>query len=136
MPNRWIEFVRKYSKENNISWNCAICEIKEKGLYTPLNKQQQKEEEKRKDDILADKVLRHSIKTFVKRFTEIENRNDFYYLKNSFFNRSKTFTDKVQKISPNFYRRISGEYEDEDKEEDKQQPKTIKIKRPKPKKRD
>ena len=46
MPNRWIEFVRKYSEENNISWNCAICEIKEKGLYTPLNKQQQKEEEK------------------------------------------------------------------------------------------
>ena len=133
MPNRWIEFVRNYSEKNNISWNCAICEIKEKGLYKPLNKQQQKEEEKRKEEILADQILRRSIKSFVKRFTEIKNHNDFYDLKNSFFNRSKTFTDKVQKISPNFYRRISGEYEDEDEDEDEEvkQPKTIKIKQKK-----
>ena len=67
MPNRWIEFVRKYSEENNISWNCSICEIKEKGLYKPLNKQQQKEEEKRKEDLLADQILRRNIKSFVKR---------------------------------------------------------------------
>ena len=119
MPNRWIEFVRKNSHEKNISWNCAICEIKEKGLYKPINKQQQKEEEEqRKEELLADQILRRSIKSFVKRFTEIRNHNDFYDLKNSFFNRSKAFTDKVQKISPNFYRRISGEYGDEKSQSD------------------
>ena len=36
--------------------------------------------------LLADQILRRSIKSFVKRFTEIKNHNDFYNLKNSFFN--------------------------------------------------
>jgi hypothetical protein len=26
MPNKWIEFVKKYAKENNISYACAISE--------------------------------------------------------------------------------------------------------------
>ena len=36
MVNRWVEFVKNYSKENNISYTCAMCDIKTKGLYTPL----------------------------------------------------------------------------------------------------
>ena len=47
MPNRYIEFVKDYSKTKNISWNCAVCQIKENNLYKPLNKKQQKEEEKK-----------------------------------------------------------------------------------------
>jgi hypothetical protein len=44
MANRWIEFVKKYANENNISYTCAMCEIKTKGLYKPLNKQETKED--------------------------------------------------------------------------------------------
>ena len=29
MPNRYIEFVKYYANENNLSWNCAIRQIKE-----------------------------------------------------------------------------------------------------------
>ena len=46
MANRWIEFVKNYAKENNISYTCAMCEIKNKGLYKPLKKEAIKEEPK------------------------------------------------------------------------------------------
>jgi hypothetical protein len=45
MANRWIEFVKNYAKENNISYTCAMCEIKTKNLYKPLKKEANKEEE-------------------------------------------------------------------------------------------
>jgi len=91
MPNRWIEFVRKYATENNISWNCAICQIKENNLYKPLNKKKQKEEEKKKDELLSEKILLRSINAFRKRYAEIKSYDDFYYVKNALLNRSKEF---------------------------------------------
>ena len=42
MANRWVEFVKQYANENNISYTCAMCEIKTKGLYKPLEKQETK----------------------------------------------------------------------------------------------
>jgi hypothetical protein len=36
MANKWIEFVRSYMNENNISYHCALCEIKKNNLYTPV----------------------------------------------------------------------------------------------------
>ena len=44
MANRWVEFVKEYSKKNNISYTCAMCEIKTKGLYRPLDKPETKED--------------------------------------------------------------------------------------------
>lgn len=44
MANRWVEFVKKYAKENNISYTCSMCKIKTKGLYKPLDKQETKGE--------------------------------------------------------------------------------------------
>jgi hypothetical protein len=45
MANRWIEFVKNYAKEQNISYTCAMCEIKTKNLYKPLKKEANREEE-------------------------------------------------------------------------------------------
>ena len=45
MANRWVEFVKNYAKEKNISYTCAMCEIKNKGLYKPLKKEANREEE-------------------------------------------------------------------------------------------
>jgi hypothetical protein len=45
MANRWIEFVKNYAKENNISYTCAMCEINTKNLYKPLKKEANREEE-------------------------------------------------------------------------------------------
>ena len=48
MPNRYIEFVKDYSKTKNINWNCAVCKIQENNLYKPLNKKTTKRRRKEK----------------------------------------------------------------------------------------
>ena len=127
MPNRYVKFVRNYTTENNISWNCAICQIKENNLYKPLNKKQQKEEEKKKDEELSENILLRSINSFKKRYAEIKTYDDFYYVKSAFFNRSKEFQEKVKIKTPKFFEQISADYErDEQQEEEKEKPKTKK----------
>jgi len=62
MPNAWVEFVRQYAKENNLSYGCAISEAgpeyrKMKGMNTKpkektkskINVQKQEKEEKPKE---------------------------------------------------------------------------------------
>ena len=46
MANRWINFVKAYAADNNISYTCSMCEIKTKGLYKPLKKEEPKPVEK------------------------------------------------------------------------------------------
>lgn len=41
----YIDFVKKYMKKEELSWNCAVCEIKEKGLW--VNSKDRKREERR-----------------------------------------------------------------------------------------
>ena len=81
-----IEFVKDYSEKNNISWNCAICQIKENNLYKPLNKKKQKEEEKKKDEILSEKILLRSINSY----------DDFYYVKSAFLIEVKNFKNRLR----------------------------------------
>lgn len=35
MPNRWIEHVRKYAKDNGISYGCAVTEAKASYVKNP-----------------------------------------------------------------------------------------------------
>ena len=46
MPNRWVDYVKKYASENNMAYICSMCEIKTKGLYKPLKKEKPKPVEK------------------------------------------------------------------------------------------
>ena len=93
MPNRYIEFVKDFSEKNNISWNCAVCQIQENNLYKPLNKKQQKEEEKKKDEELSEKILLGSINSFKKRYIYLFlninfvkiNLYKFFFYKNKVF---------------------------------------------------
>jgi hypothetical protein len=48
MPNRYIEFVRNYATENNIVWNCAVCQIKENNVYKPQDKNNKKKKRRTK----------------------------------------------------------------------------------------
>ena len=46
MPNKWIEHVKKFSKENNIAYGCAISDPKCKASYkkSPIGKEKEKEQ--------------------------------------------------------------------------------------------
>jgi hypothetical protein len=67
MANRWVEFVKEYAKENNISYTCAMCEIKTKGLYKPLEKQEEK------GDIKTIKIKKQKAKKEIEYEEEEEN---------------------------------------------------------------
>jgi hypothetical protein len=67
MANRWVEFVKKYANENNISYTCAMCEIKTKGLYKPLEKQEEK------GDIKTIKIKKQKAKKEIEYEEEEEN---------------------------------------------------------------
>jgi hypothetical protein len=41
----YIDFVKKYMKKEDMSWTCAVCDIKEKGLW--VNSKDKKREERR-----------------------------------------------------------------------------------------
>jgi hypothetical protein len=43
MANKWIEFVKAHAAKNNISYTCAMCDIKTKGLYKPTTKPKKEE---------------------------------------------------------------------------------------------
>ena len=65
MVNRWVEFVKNYSKENNMSYTCAMCDIKTKGIYTPLKKEIKKDDEEERKKLIDE---------FKHRLNETENR--------------------------------------------------------------
>jgi len=46
MPNAWVEFVRQYAKDNNISYGCAISEagVAYRSMKKGGNPKQEKEE--------------------------------------------------------------------------------------------
>jgi hypothetical protein len=67
MANRWVEFVKKYANENNMSYTCAMCEIKTKGLYKPLEKQE------KKGDIKTIKIKKQKAKKEIEYEEEEEN---------------------------------------------------------------
>jgi hypothetical protein len=46
MANRWIECVKAYARDKNISYTCAMSEIKTMNLYKPLKKEAIKEDPK------------------------------------------------------------------------------------------
>ena len=70
MANRWVEFVKEYANENNISYTCAMCEIKTKGLYKPLEKQETKR------DIKTIKIKQRKQKQKAKKEDEYEEEEE------------------------------------------------------------
>ena len=73
MANRWIEFVKAYAKENNISYTCSMCEIKTKNLYKPLKKEAIKEEPKIFSKIVKVKKQKQKQKKKKKKMKKYQN---------------------------------------------------------------
>ena len=90
MANRWILFVKNYAKENNISYTCAMCEIKTKNLYKPLKKEANKEEPK----IITIKTK----KTNPKRKEEKENLIKIDKVRQKLNDEKKQILNDIEKI--------------------------------------
>ena len=90
MANRWILFIKNYAKENNISYTCAMCEIKTKNLYKPLKKEAIKEEPK----IITIKTK----KTNPKRKEEKENLIKIDKVRQKLNDEKKQILNDIEKI--------------------------------------
>jgi hypothetical protein len=46
----YTDFVKSYMTKNKVSWNCALCEIKEKDLYKKFKEEKKQSEKKPKEE--------------------------------------------------------------------------------------
>jgi hypothetical protein len=46
----YIDFVKKYMKKEELSWTCAVCDIKEKGLWVSSKDKKREERQIRRDE--------------------------------------------------------------------------------------
>ena len=69
MGNRWHEWVRKYAKENNISYMCAISEAKK--TYIKESKDEKKEKMKKEKMEMLQRMDNMAIRSFYKSIKEL-----------------------------------------------------------------
>ena len=90
MSNPWIEFVKGYAKDNNLSYLCAMCEISK-----DPNKKGYKKKVKPTKDQLREEFLNNT-KVFVNSFRKAVKNNDEEYI-NKIKNRYPRYGNKFKK---------------------------------------
>jgi hypothetical protein len=94
--NPWIKHVKKYAKEKNISYACAISEAKL--TYKKIDKKE-KEEQFRREQII---LWNNAINRFMKRYDD--DNDSLPLIQVNFNNRPKSFQEHLKKVSPEFYK--------------------------------
>jgi len=98
--NPWIQHVKTYAKENNISYGCAISEAKL--TYKKIDKKE-KEEQFRREQII---LWNNTINRFMKRYDD--DNDSLQLIQVNFNNRPKSFQEHLKKVSPEFYKILTG----------------------------
>ena len=96
IKNPWIQHVKDYSKENNISYACAIPQAKT--TYKKINKKE-KEEQFRREQII---LWNNAINRFMKRYDD--DNDSLSLIQVNFNNRPKSFQEHLKKVSQEFYK--------------------------------
>lgn len=106
--NKWIEFVKKYAKENKLPYKTAMKEISndpnKKGYINPDKPVKRKNETNIKDSVLS---FINSIKLLIDKEKELSSNIEL--AKKRFINKSEQFKKEVKKYSPDIYNFIVSE---------------------------
>jgi small-conductance mechanosensitive channel len=98
MTNPWIEHVRKYAKDNNITYMCAITEAKES--YQKVDKKAEKEKKE-------NEMLNVIVKRFKKQYNEVKDDDTkFKFLKSNFNKKNENIKQYVKAKAPNLYEQL------------------------------
>lgn len=99
MVNPWVEHVRKYAKDNNISYGCAISEAK--ATYIKVNKKEKEKQE-------ADNVFLNLLKRIRKQYLEFKDKDEtkFKFLKSNFNKKNDKFKAYVKNKAPTLYNEL------------------------------
>lgn len=98
--NRWVEHVKKYAKENNVSYACAISEAKK--TYVKVDKNEKKKE-------MMETLKRKWRSDIMKNFTNII-RNDpdsLPSLRLKFKTRNKGYREFMKEVAPKMYEKLT-----------------------------
>jgi hypothetical protein len=76
MGNRYVEFVKKYAKDNDISYHCAMCEIQTNKLYLPLSKDEQRTSSQRDKTFIKLSKLNSKLKSMQRDVRDAEKNNN------------------------------------------------------------
>jgi hypothetical protein len=98
--NPWVEHVKKYAKENNITYACAITEAKK--TYTKVDKN----EVKNKQMEVLKKKWRNDIN---KNFSKVlrENPESLPSLRLKLKTRNKGYREYMKQVAPNMYDKLT-----------------------------
>ena len=102
MPkNSWIDHVRAYAKEHNLTYNCAISHAK--STYVKKTK-----EDKEKEQLLEEeKGRRRHLKRLKRQYEEVKDNDYRLSLLRMKFNTVKdVFKNYVQREDPDFFDKI------------------------------
>ncbi len=113
MPNPWILWVKKYAKEHNISYGCAISEAK--ATYVKVDKKAK--ENKAKEE--ADKVYLALLKRIRAQYLEFKDKDatKFKFLKSNFNKKNDKFKSFVKSKAPTLYNELIFKKKEVDEEE-------------------
>ena len=101
MGNPWIDHVKQYAKDNNVSYACTISEAK--ASYVKISKDDKKEMEKIKDD----KQRKAIVKKLVVDFKNAEGPEDMQRIKTKYKRFSKGLKDFIKENSPKLYSKLN-----------------------------
>ena len=76
MGNRYVEFVKKYAKDNDITYHCAMCEIQTNKLYVPLSKDEQRTSSQRDKVFIKLSKLNSKLKSMQRDVRDAEKNNN------------------------------------------------------------
>lgn len=95
MVNPWVEHVRKYAKDNDISYMCAITKAKE--TYQKVDK---KELDKQK----TEEAYKGFLKRFKKQYLEVkDDETKFKFLKSNFNKKNEGLKEFIKSKAPKLY---------------------------------
>ena len=100
MVNAWIEHVKNYAKENNISYGCAISQAKDSYVKKGKKTKEQEEEENIKAWAEKLKILKADYK---KRGDDEDQIN---LLKMRFSRYGKGLKDYIKSVDEKFYNKV------------------------------
>jgi len=109
MPNPWIDFIKKYAKDNNLSYLCAMCEVSK-----DPNKKGYKKKVKQTDNSNDDMLLLNTVINFVNSFRKAVKNNDEQHIinaKDNFKKRSNKFKKELEKF-PDVFNALNNDNND------------------------
>ena len=101
MVNKWIEHIKTFAKQNNLSFACALNHPKLKETYTPIIKKSYKE--KREEIMKINQI--NVITTFIKRIKTMED-DDKPLMKMKYNGFNQSIKDIIKKDYTKYYNKL------------------------------